>query len=121
MNFKTPIRKNFLASGFGFSVQLCNQILIVPFFLTLWGVEEYGDWILLTAIANIFGMTDAGLNSVTQNRFSIDYAQKKYETCRSLLTNNLLLIFFCWNPKFIGLYYLSIFLEYKNGIRITYR
>lgn len=41
-----------------------------------WGVEEYGDWILLTAIANIFGMTDAGLNSVTQNRFSIDYAQK---------------------------------------------
>lgn len=93
MNFKTPIRKNFLASGFGFSVQLCNQILIVPFFLTLWGVEEYGDWILLTAIANIFGMTDAGLNSVTQNRFSIDYAQKKYETCRSLLTNNLLLIF----------------------------
>lgn len=35
MNLKTPIRKNFLASGFGFSVQLCNQILIVPFFLTL--------------------------------------------------------------------------------------
>lgn len=33
MNLKTPIRKNFLASGFGFSVQLCNQILIVPFFL----------------------------------------------------------------------------------------
>lgn len=116
MNFKTPIRKNFLASGFGFSVQLCNQILIVPFFLTLWGVEEYGDWILLTAIANIFGMTDAGLNSVTQNRFSIDYAQKKYETCRSLLTNNLLLIFFVGILSLLGCITYLFFWNIKTGL-----
>lgn len=81
-----------MASGFGFGVQLLNQILMIPFFLTIWGVKEYGDWILLTTIAGMFTMTDAGLSSVTQNQFVIEYAQKKENTCRSLLTNNLLLI-----------------------------
>lgn len=88
----SPIKKNLIASSFGFIVQICNQILIIPLFLTLWGVNEYGDWILLTTISSMFLMTDSGLSSVTQNEFCINYAKKQFKTCDSLLTNNFILI-----------------------------
>lgn len=92
INYKSPIKKNLLASIFGFGIQMVNQLLLIPFYLTIWGVKEYGDWILLTTIATMFSMTDAGLSSVTQNRFCIDYSQQRYNICNSLLTNNILLI-----------------------------
>ena len=88
----SPIRKNLFASGFGLIIQICNQILLVPLFLLQWDVSYYGDWIILTSLSLIFQMTDAGLSSVTQNQFAIEYAQKSYKTCKSLLTNNIVLI-----------------------------
>lgn len=88
----SPIRKNLVASGLGLLIQISNQILLVPLFLLQWDINYYGDWIILTSLSLIFQMTDAGLSSVTQNQFSIEYAQEKYSVCKSLLTNNTVLI-----------------------------
>lgn len=107
----SPIRKNLFASGFGLIIQICNQILLVPLFLLQWDVNYYGDWIILTSLSLIFQMTDAGLSSVTQNQFSIEYAQKKYTVCKSLLTNNIILIAIIGTICLVGCFIFASFFD----------
>jgi len=96
----SAVKKNLLANFFGIGVQLLTQIALVPIFLIFWKVEVYSDWLVISAITSFFAVTDIGLNSVTINRFVIKYAEDNFTECRSLLTNNLLLI--------IGVFLLSM-------------
>jgi O-antigen/teichoic acid export membrane protein len=89
---RVSILKNITANGFGLGIQLLSQIILVPVYLVYWGVDKYGDWIILTAISGFFSMTDIGLNSVSANEFSIHYANGKKEYCKKLLTNNFMII-----------------------------
>ena len=90
---KSALQKNIIANFFGIGVQLLNQIILVPLYLSFWNVDLYSDWIVITAISSFFGMSDIGLNSVTANQFTMSYAKGDFKECRSLLTNNYLLIF----------------------------
>lgn len=92
MKLNSPIRRNILANLFGIGVNLLNQIVLVPFYIIYWGNDLYGDWIVLSALTAFFGMSDIGLNSVIQNKFSICYAQKDFKQCNSLLVNNVAII-----------------------------
>lgn len=87
----TPIRRNIIANFFGVGVRLFNQVLLVPLYLTFWSKELYSDWIVISAISSFFAMSDIGLNSVTSNQFTINYAGDKSQ-CRSLLTNNYIIV-----------------------------
>lgn len=92
INFNSPIRKNIVANLFGIGVNLLNQIVLVPFYIVYWGNEMYSDWIVISALTAFFSMSDIGLNSVIQNRFSISYAQGDLRQCNSLLVNNIVII-----------------------------
>jgi len=81
----------------------------------VWGVEMYGDWILLTAFTIIFAMSDAGLGSVTQSQFSIELNRNNKSKCYSLLTNNIMLIL-CITIIVISCG--GLFFKYNNIIRI---
>lgn len=88
----SSVKKNLLANFFGIGVQLFTQIALIPLFLIFWDINTYSDWIILTAISSFFAMSDIGLNSVTINRFVIKHTEGNLVECRSLLTNNYLLI-----------------------------
>lgn len=88
----TPIRKNFIANLFGIGVNILNQIILVPFFILYWGNDLYSDWIVLSALATVFGMSDVGLNSVIQNRFAIKYSERNLKECGQLLIINIVII-----------------------------
>lgn len=94
LSINSPLRKNFVANLFGIGVNLLNQIVLVPFYIIYWGKDLYSDWIVLSALTAFFCMSDMGLNSVIQNRFSIKYAQNKREECDSLLANNVVIVSF---------------------------
>jgi len=98
----SSLRKSILANLCGVGVQLLNQILLVPLFLRLWDVKLYGDWIVISAISSFFFMSDAGLNSVTSNRFTISFSSGRKEECRSLLANNYLLIVVVGSLSLLG-------------------
>jgi O-antigen/teichoic acid export membrane protein len=65
---------------------------MVPLFISLWGVNKYADWIILSALSSFFTMADVGLNTVTINQFVIKYQQKEYIQCSKLLMNAFLFI-----------------------------
>lgn len=92
INIDSPIRKNVVANLFGIGVNLLNQIVLVPFYIIYWGNDLYSDWIVISALTAFFGMSDIGLNSVIQNRFSISYAQGNLKQCTLLLINNVAII-----------------------------
>ena len=92
INLNSPIRRTFTANLFGIGVNLLNQIVLVPFYIVYWGNDLYADWIILTALTAFFSMSDIGLNSVIQNRFSIKLAENDSKECNSLLTDNFLII-----------------------------
>jgi ABC-type nitrate/sulfonate/bicarbonate transport system permease component len=48
-------------------VNFLNQIAMVPLFISLWGVDKYADWILITALSSFFTITNMGLNHATNN------------------------------------------------------
>ncbi len=88
----SPIRKNILANLFGVGVNLLNQIALVPLYIYFWGNDLYADWLVLSAITVIFSMSDIGLNTVIQNRFSIKLAEKDTKECNELLTDNIVIV-----------------------------
>lgn len=92
ININSPIRKNIVANLFGIGVNLLNQIVLVPFYIIYWGNDLYSDWIVISALTAFFGMSDIGLNSVIQNRFSMSFAKGDLEQCNSLLVNNVVII-----------------------------
>lgn len=89
---QTPFKKNIVANLFGIGVQLINQIVLIPFYLKFWDKNLYSDWIVISAIGSFFAISDIGLNSVTANQFTINYAGNNLKECNSLLTNNYLVI-----------------------------
>ena len=90
----SALKKNIIANFSNIGIQLINQILLVPLFLFYWNINLYSDWIVITAISSLFGMSDIGLNSVTANQFTISYAEKDIKKCISLITNDYILILF---------------------------
>ncbi|RXG13094.1 lipopolysaccharide biosynthesis protein [Leeuwenhoekiella aestuarii] len=86
------IAKNYFASSFGMGITFLNQIAMVPLFITLWSVEKYADWILITSISTVFAMTNLGLNDATANMFVLKYQSKEYDECKTLLINSFLFI-----------------------------
>jgi len=106
---KSPIKKNILANFSSVGVQLFNQIVLVPFYLTLWNVNLYSDWIILTALVSFFSVSDIGLNNVSINRFVIKYSEGNRNECTQLLTNNFVLIFLIALLSIVGsLIYINI-------------
>lgn len=102
----SPIKKNILANLFGVGVNLLNQIALVPLYIIFWGNALYADWIVLSAMTVIFSMSDVGLNTVIQNRFSIKLSQNNQDECDALLTNNIIIVsaIFALSLILIGIY-----------------
>jgi O-antigen/teichoic acid export membrane protein len=92
MSIYKSIAKNYVANGIGVGMNFLNQIAMVPLFISLWGIDKYADWILITAFSSFFAMTNMGLNTITMNEFAIKYQQREYLICSKLLINAFLFI-----------------------------
>lgn len=55
-------------------VRILDQLLLVPFFLTAWGAEYYGEWLTLSIVPSILAFSDLGFGSAACNGFVLAYA-----------------------------------------------
>ena len=119
----SPIRKNIIANFYGIGIVLLNQIVLVPFYIIFWGNELYSDWIVISALTSIFSLSDAGLNSVIQNRFAIKMAEGDDSECRSLLASNYTIITIVAALLIgLGLSYVSVFdITEQMNLRVVSR
>lgn len=55
------------AGAFGQAVTIVIQLVSIPLFLRYWGIERYGEWLILTAIPSYLALSDLGFGNVAAN------------------------------------------------------
>ena len=73
-------------------VRILDQLLLVPFFLTAWGAEYYGEWLTLTIIPSILSFSDLGFGSAVGNSFVLAYAKGEKQQAANLYKSGILII-----------------------------
>lgn len=63
------------ANGFAQVVTVLIQLLSVPVFLTAWGLETYGEWLILFAIPSYLALTDLGFPTAAANIMTMSVAR----------------------------------------------
>lgn len=58
------------ANAYAQAVTLAIQILSLPILINIWGLERYGQWIVLASIQGYFSLTDLGLMAAVMNRLT---------------------------------------------------
>lgn len=67
------------------------RLLLVPLFLSTWGAEPYGEWLILTALAAWFGLGDLGGQLYFINRLTAEWAVGRVDVFQRVLSTGLLL------------------------------
>lgn len=73
-------------------VRILDQLLLVPFFLTVWGAAYYGEWLTLTIIPSVLAFSDLGFGSAVSNSFVLAYASGNKQKAANLSKSGLFVI-----------------------------
>ena len=83
MSVETAMRGRVLraigAEGLGQLLNIGVRLLLVPLFLSAWGSQVYGEWLILTAIAGWFSLADLGAQLYFVNRMTESWAQRRLD------------------------------------------
>ena len=116
----SALEKNVYANFYGIGVQLLNQIVLVPLYLVFWGINLYGDWIVIYAIAAFFSMSDIGLNTVSCNKFVISYQKNNTIECNSIINNNYLFLIIISTVILAGCFFYIFNFDITTSLGLRY-
>ena len=71
------LRKGIASEIFANLTRVVIQVGGVPLFLTFWGDEGYGEWLLLTAILGYLRLSSVGFGQATRNRMAMEVSAGK--------------------------------------------
>lgn len=60
-----------LANGFGLFVTLGIQLLSLPIFLNYWSLEQYGLWLMISAVPAYLALSDIGVTLASGNKMTM--------------------------------------------------
>lgn len=66
------------ASGFQQLANIALQLLSVPILLSLWGIEAYGTWIVISALPTYLSLTDFGFGTAASNSMAMRFARSDF-------------------------------------------
>lgn len=77
--------KNVSANAFGQVVHVVNNLALVPLYLACWGVNLYGEWLVLIAVPAYFMTTaDAGFVPVCGNDMTMEFARGRRDEVKRI-------------------------------------
>jgi O-antigen/teichoic acid export membrane protein len=86
------LRKSFNVNSFAFLINLITQILTVPILLHYWGINLYGEWILLSALSTYILLSNFGITDAFSNEMTILCGKEKYDQASKIFKNSWLAI-----------------------------
>lgn len=100
------------AETLGQFLNVVMRIVLVPLFISAWGAQAYGEWLILTAVVAWFSLGDFGGQLYYVNRLTEEWAKKNnkgfqevFSTGLSIFLISAALIFL---SSVIGIYFLPI-------------
>ncbi len=76
---KRRLLTGFGANMYGQAVTFIIQLASVPLFLHFWGIEKYGEWLILSAVPSYLSMSDLGFASVAGNEMAMATSSQDQE------------------------------------------
>lgn len=64
------------AETLGQALNVVMRVILVPLFISAWGAEAYGEWLILTAVVAWFSLGDFGGQLYYVNRLTEEWAKK---------------------------------------------
>lgn len=93
---KSSIAKGIIGNGLAQItlkvIRILDQLLLVPFFLTAWGAEYYGEWLTLSIIPTIIGFSDLGIGSAAGNSFVLAYTAGERQRAANIRKSGITII-----------------------------
>lgn len=80
------------ANAFGQVVTIAVQVISVPIFIHFWGVEQYGEWLILSSVVMYFTMSDIGFSSAAASEMTIQVSQGDRQAAVSIFQSVWVLI-----------------------------
>ena len=84
-NMNLRIMKGVGIGSVGQLISIFSRILIIPLFLTAWGADKYGEWLLLSTIPAWLALSDFGCQIYFINKLTFAWAKNDF-----IIYNNLL-------------------------------
>ena len=74
------------------TVRIAEQLLLVPFFLSMWGATYYGEWLTLSIIPSVLAFSDLGFGTAVSNHFVLEYSGGNKVKSANIYKTGLLII-----------------------------
>ena len=84
---------NFIAGLSGKFVLVARQLLLVPLFLSYWGAEYYGEWLIISSVPAILAMSNVGLGTAASTQIVLAIGENNEREANRLLASSLLFVF----------------------------
>ena len=111
MSFRGSMRgrilRSFGADTLGQVLNVGIRLMLVPLFLSTWGAEAYGEWLILTAVAAWFALGDFGAQLYFINRLTAEWAAGRIDVFQKVLSTGLLL-FIIFSGLLLGVALLAV-------------
>ena len=91
MTVRNRIASTLAANGFGQAVTIVSQLGLTPLFFSIWGSQQYGEWLIISSIPAYLAMADFGIGSAAGNDMSIRAAAGDLAGAQSTFRGALLL------------------------------
>ena len=85
------ILRSFGADALGQVLNVGIRLLLVPLYLSQWGAQSYGEWLILTSLATWFSLGDIGGQMYFINRLTAEWAVGRIDVFQRVLSTGLLL------------------------------
>jgi len=105
------------ANFLGEFINLASRIFLVPLFLLAWGVDLYGEWLLLSSMVAYLSLTEMGAQSYIVNRMTQAYAHRDNELFCKILHTGLAL--FLIIPMAMFIIFVAV-IGYVNPVTILH-
>lgn len=112
--------KNITANSLSTIWTILFQLSSVPIFLSFWGAEKYGEWIVLNSFVVFFQMSDIGLNTASLNSFVINFQKGNLEICKKIFVNSIVIITTIFSLVLIVLITLFKFSFFQKVFKFTF-
>lgn len=89
MGVLNGIIKNGAASVFQKLVRVLDQLLLIPLFLSEWGVAYYGEWLTISIIPSVLALSDLGIGTAVGNSFTLRYLSNSKNEAADILKSGL--------------------------------
>ncbi|KTF18949.1 hypothetical protein [Pseudoalteromonas sp. 10-33] len=91
----TRLIRGVSANAYGQAITVLTQLVSVPLFIHYWGMVNFGEWLILSALPTYLAMSDFGIGAIASNRMVMKNAQNDKEdvisTFHSLIAFNLVM------------------------------